>query len=221
MRTVTSIATLLLTTSVVAQTITRPFTPEQYVNEVLLGGGITASNVTFSGGNDQIGLVSNSGAALGLDGGVMLNTDHVSRTSPCTLQGTAERRRRIRGLPRARVDWAVLHGGLYHDVARLEFDFVADGDSISFVYVFGSDNTQYNDIFAFFLSGPGINGQFTSPPGFPGGAINLAQPNSDPPLPITISSVNNVSTAIHIDNPDNTGICSNWYTVPFLRKRRC
>ena len=45
-----------------------------------------------------------------------------------------------------------------------EFDFHAGGDSISFNYVFGSDeypayvNTQYNDIFAFFLSGPGITG---------------------------------------------------------------
>ena len=60
-------------------------------------------------------------------------------------------------------------------------DFEAGGDSISFNYVFGSDeyltyvNTQYNDIFAFFLSGPGITGPYAAPAGFPDGAINIAQ----------------------------------------------
>ena len=138
--------------------------------------GITASNVTFSGGSDQIGLVSNSGAALGLEGEVMLNTDHVSCTSTCTncggLQSDADLEFVANSVPPL-IGQSFTVGSTY-DVARLEFDFVADGDSISFDYVFGSDeyltyvNTQFNDIFAFFLSGPGINGPFTSPPGFPG-----------------------------------------------------
>ena len=87
MRTIILTATLLLTTSMVAQTITQPFTPEQYVNEVLVEEGVMASNVTFSGGNDQIGLVTNAAVALGMPGGVMLNTDHVSCTSTCTNCG--------------------------------------------------------------------------------------------------------------------------------------
>jgi len=78
-------------------------------------------------------------------------------------------------------------------------------------------NSAYNDIFAFFLSGPGISGPFGSPVGFPDGAINIAQvPDSDPPLPITISSVNDVlNQEYYIDNPENIGICINGYTVPF------
>ena len=55
------------------------------------------------------------------------------------------------------------------------------------------ENTQYNDVFGFFISGPGISGPYSSPPGFPNGSINIATvPNSNPPLPITISSINNV-----------------------------
>ena len=192
------------------------------MNDVLLGGGITASNVTFSGGSDQIGLVSNSGAALGLDGGVMLNTDHVSCTSSCTncggLQSDADLESVANSVPPL-IGQTFTVGSTY-DVARLEFDFVANGDSISFDYVFGSDeyltyvNTQYNDIFAFFLSGPGINGPFTSPAGFPGGAINLAQvPNSDPPLPITVSSVNNVTNSQYYV-PEDGLFCTNGHTVP-------
>ena len=50
--------------------------------------------------------------------------------------------------------------------------FEAGGDSIAFNYVFGSDeylewvNSSYNDIFAFFLSGPGIVGPYDAPGGF-------------------------------------------------------
>ena len=98
-----------------------------------------------------------------------------------------------------------------NDLCILEFDFEAGGDSISFNYVFGSDeyltyvNTQYNDIFAFFISGPGISGPFASPAGFPDGAVNIAEvPDSDPQLPVTISSVNNVTNVeYYINNPGN------------------
>ena len=101
-----------------------------------------------------------------------------------------------------------------NDVCILEFDFVAVGDSISFNYAFGSNeyltyvNTTYNDIFAFFLSGPGISGPYASPAAFPDGAINIAQvPGSNPPLPITVSSVNNVTnTEYYIDNPTQEGL---------------
>ena len=56
-----------------------------------------------------------------------------------------------------------------NDLCILEFDFEAGGDSIAFNYVFGSDeylewvNSSYNDIFAFFLSGPGITGPYAAP----------------------------------------------------------
>ena len=49
-----------------------------------------------------------------------------------------------------------------NDLCVLEFDFDPAGDYVSFNYVFGSseyeawENSQYNDIFAFFLSGAGI-----------------------------------------------------------------
>ena len=144
----------------------------------------------------------------------MLNTDHVSCTSTCNCGG-------LQSDPDLEFVANSVHGligqtftvGSTYDVARLEFDFVADGDSISFDYVFGSNeyltyvNTTYNDIFAFFLSGPGINGQFTSPPGGFRRATIYLVPNSNPPLPITISSVNNVTNSQYYV-PGNGAFCT-------------
>ncbi|MEO0404081.1 MAG: choice-of-anchor L domain-containing protein, partial [Bacteroidota bacterium] len=51
--------------------------------------------------------------------------------------------------------------------------------------------------------------------GFPDGAINIAGvPNTDPPLPITVSSVNDVTNSeYYIDNFENIDICQDGFTV--------
>ncbi len=72
-----------------------------------------------------------------------------------------------------------------HDLCKLEFDFIPTGDTIQFNYRFGSEEypiyncSQYNDIFAFFLSGPG----YATP-------TNVALvPGTS--IPVTINSINN------------------------------
>ena len=61
-----------------------------------------------------------------------------------------------------------------NDLIIIEFDFETTSDEIVFEYVFASLEysgytcSQFNDIFGFFLSGPGINGPFSN------NAINLA-----------------------------------------------
>ncbi len=51
------------------------------------------------------------------------------------------------------------------DACALEFDVIPLCDTLRFRYSFGSDeypefaNDDYNDAFAFFISGPGISGQ--------------------------------------------------------------
>ena len=127
--------------------------------------------------------------------------------------------------------------GSVNDLCVLEFDFDPAGDFVSFNYIFGSSeyptmqvngtdttynggyvNTQFNDIFSYFLSGEGITGPYDAPAGFPGQAVNIATlPGSDPPLPITISSVNNeLNPHYYIGvSPDANGtdICMNGHTT--------
>ena len=67
-----------------------------------------------------------------------------------------------------------------NDISALEFDFIASSDTLSFRYVFASEeynayeNSLYNDVFGFLSQGPGINGSYASPSTFPNGSINLA-----------------------------------------------
>ena len=116
------------------------------------------------------------------------------------------------------------------DVAVLEFEFIPTSNEISFRYIFataeyfGFENTEYNDVFGFFISGPGIAGPYASPPGYPDGSINLATFESQEAnslgqeLPITVSSVNtNYNNHLFIDNqqsPQTTISSANGFTVP-------
>ncbi len=212
-------------------TITQDMTAEQYVNDILLGEGITASNVEFTGDSLQFGHMT-EGYEIPIENGLILSSALATNPMTCELDEAGILTNGVDGEP----DLLTVANSVppligqsfsvssVNDVCILEFDFEASGDSISFNYIFGSDeylawvNSSYNDIFAFFLSGPGITGPFASPAGFPDGAINIAQvPNSDPELPITISSVNNVTNPeYYIDNnPNNEFICINGYTQIF------
>ena len=208
-------------------TITQPYTTaEEYVQEILLGEGVTATNITYTGSLAQLGLIENGSGVFSVESGLMLNTDDATCEGFCgdCLGGSVPDQDLLDVAnsvpPLINQTFTV---SSVNDVCILEFDFEAGGDSIAFNYVFGSDeyltyvNTTYNDIFAFFLSGPGITGPYASPAGFPDGAINIAQvPESDPLLPVTISSVNNVTNSdYYIDNPAQEGICTNGYTTTF------
>lgn len=82
-----------------------------------------------------------------------------------------------------------LAGGGTNNATVFEFDFIPYGSEIAFNYIFASEEyptfacSQYNDVFAFIISGPGI----TNDPGL--GGKNIARlPNG---APVTINNVNN------------------------------
>ncbi|MBS1548057.1 MAG: choice-of-anchor L domain-containing protein, partial [Bacteroidetes bacterium] len=86
-------------------------------------------------------------------------------------------------------DLMILSGQSINNAAILEFDFVPNGDSLHFKFVFGSEEyptyvcSNFNDAFGFFLSGPGLSGPFTN------NAVNIALvPGTT--VPITINTIN-------------------------------
>ncbi len=89
----------------------------------------------------------------------------------------------------------------------LEFDFIPAGDSVSFNYLFASDEypefspSTFNDAFGFILWGPGISGPYTLA-GYPSGGMNLALiPGTN--SPVTINNVGPGATqnpAFYVNN---------------------
>lgn len=213
-----------------AQLIVDSLSIEQYVQDVLLGNGVQASNISYTGCFAQIGYMhEGNSVGLNIDGGIVLSSDHVQNitgafnslwNTGCTgVSGDPDLLSVANSVPP--LIGQSFSVGSVNDVSILEFDFVPTGDTLRFNYIFGSDeylewvNSSFNDIFAFFLSGPGITGPYDSPPGFPNGSINIASiPDTDPAIPITISSVNDQQYSdYYIDNFSNEGISIDGYTT--------
>ena len=168
-------------------------TPLELLQNVLLGEGVTVTNVTYNGVpgdvvDEQAGSFTGALGSIGLESGIMLATGNVNvALGPNDEGGSTE------GGGNAGVgdpDLEILAGVTTNDASILEFDFVPVGDSITFRYVFASEEyNEYvcgtvNDVFGFFLSGPGITGPFS------GNAANLALvPGSV--IPVSINTVNN------------------------------
>lgn len=172
--------------------------PVWLIDNVLLGGGVTASNHAYQGDPVQIGWFNAVNTNLGIDSGIVMCTGDIQELVPFG-GGGASFTNTVTDPDLLAVASSVpgMIGQSFtvssvNDIAILEFDFIPTSDSLKFRYAFGSEeyftfeNTQYNDVFGFFLSGPGIAGPWS------GGAVNLAVvPNTTPPLPITISTIHN------------------------------
>jgi gliding motility-associated-like protein len=202
-----------------------PTAAQSLVNNILLGAGVTASNITFTtAGSEpiQLGFFNGVNSNIGLDSGIVMSTGDVANIVPGNFSG---------GLPLGGSDPDLLTlansvppligqgfsvSNTFH-TAILEFDFVPAADTVKFRYVFGSDeyttyiNTQYNDVFGFFISGPGINGPYAL------GAENIAVvPGTNPALPITISSVQpNLNGQYYVSNTSQGSVGLNGFTTVF------
>tara|TARA_B100000508_G_scaffold137355_2_gene131744 strand:+ start:26923 stop:29103 length:2181 start_codon:yes stop_codon:yes gene_type:complete len=162
--------------SVAQITTTNPnITPVQAVEDILVGAGVNAFNITYNGSaadanvqqpNVQEFDATNTGFPL--TQGVLMTTDGPVLNDP---------------------DLNTLTGGSYTNGAIIEFDFVPSGDTLSFNYIFASSEytsytcSSFNDVFAFLISGPGINGPFSN------NAENIATvPGTN--VPVAINTVN-------------------------------
>lgn len=160
---------MLLIGNLQAQLVTGTgMSPLALVQNVLLGPGVTVSNIMYNGFPAAIGSFQATGTNLGIDEGILLTTGTVvpnenGPQGPNNQGGSG-------------VDNAyggsgllsnILNGEPTFNAAILEFDFVPYSDTVAFNYVFGSEeypeyappeSSTYNDVFGFFISGPGILG---------------------------------------------------------------
>lgn len=144
------------------------FSVDQYIQNVLIGSGVTITNVQFNGGpasiiNEQIGsFLDNNSLITGISSGFIMGSGDVQLASqPNTSNGASLGGT---GLPGSDSDLQSITSNIIYDECVIEFDFIPEGDSISFNYIFASEEypeyvcASYNDAFGFFLTGPNPNG---------------------------------------------------------------
>ena len=181
-------------------TVTNTFTPSQMVQNVLLGFGVTASNITVNGSpanaNGLLGNVTfftSGNTNFPIQSGMLLTTGNgVGAIGPNT-SGSFTNNTPV--TPNVSADQALnyIANGTVTNGVVLEFDFIPAGDTISFNYLFGSDEypeyspSTFNDAFGFILWGPGLSGPYIMA-GYPAGGSNIAViPGTATPV-----SINNV-----------------------------
>ncbi len=158
--------------------------------QLLVGNGVTISNVDLNCPTGAFGSFNGENTNLGLGSGVLLTSGSVNNAvGPNNNGGTTT----SLGTP-GDLDLDAITLGGTQDACVLEFDFIPFADEVSFRYVFGSEEYleyvgSFNDGFALFISGPGIVGQ-----------QNIAFIPSTT-TPVTINNVNNVTNSeYYVDN---------------------
>ncbi|MBU0488011.1 MAG: choice-of-anchor L domain-containing protein [Bacteroidetes bacterium] len=171
---------------------------DNMVQNILVGGGVTVSNITFNGASTGTGgalpgaliasFANGNTTNLGFTSGIVIATgnvnsidqaasaflsDNVSLGGDGTLQAIAS--------------------GTTYDAVYLEFDFVPLDTFVQFRYIFGSEEypeyvcSSYNDVFGFFISGPNPGGG----PAYVNKNIALIPGTT---MPVAINTVNQGNT---------------------------
>lgn len=158
--------------------------------ESLAGAGVSITGAFLNCPNNASGSFVNSPNALGLDDGIILtsgNAIDVQDASPLTFISTDNAAPGDLDLTNL---IAATNPGLEStDACVLEFDVEVLGDSLTFNYVFGSEEydeyvcSNFNDVFGFFVSGANPSG-----PAYVNQNVALIPGTT---TPVSINSVNN------------------------------
>jgi len=168
-------------------------TVSDMVNEFIQGCA-TVSNVSYSGDNRAIGFFERRAGKTEADfpfgKGIVLSTGQVTDAAGPNSSGSKTTQFGTAGSSDISSSY---------DAAKLSFNFVPNAASVSFRYVFASDEfteycgDSYNDAFRFYISGPGVTRQ------------NIARlPNNN------FVTINNICSSIYyVSNPAGS------YTIEF------
>ncbi len=170
------------------------------IRDVFIGGNcFDVAAVSFSGASKQLGTFGNGSSSINIETGVIISTGDIANSVGPNI---AEDITTGFGAGGSDSDLdAISNGGALYDIAKIEFDFTPTEDMVTFEYAFASDEycewvgSEFNDVFGFFISGPGINGPYSN------NAENIAIVPGLLNQNVAINSVNNLSnTAFYRDN---------------------
>lgn len=150
-------------------------TPAQLVSNILVGAGVSVSNVTFNGSAANAATIQPNALDFTANNFPFSNGLYLRTAGGASVASDP--------------DLNAITTNTITNGAILEFDFVPMGDSLVFNYMFASAEyptyvcSGFNDVFGFFISGPGFAGPFSL------GAVNIAiVPGTS--IPVSINTVN-------------------------------
>ncbi|PHI18439.1 hypothetical protein CEQ90_17980 [Lewinellaceae bacterium SD302] len=180
----------LLTQPLVAQMTTTtgaPFTPESLIETVFLGDGVEVISVQYEGDENNVGFFEGGQPFIGMESGIVMASGPANVTSNMGSDFTAGGSNNPAPSNGDLED--LVNGQQVNDQARYTIVFRAFSDTLRFNFAFASEEypeyacADFNDVFGFFISGPGINGPFS------GNAENIALiPGTN--LPVSINNIN-------------------------------
>ena len=195
---------LMFTFQAQAQLITNVDNATNLVKNVLLGPGVKVTNIKYNGAATAIGFFNGAKSNIGLTSGIVMTTGTVVGNDGPRGPNNSESAGMDNGYAGnnlldqiiAKETPAGNSPKSTFNAATLEIQFTPMSDTVKFKYVFGSEEypefvgSEFNDLFAFFIAGPGISGQ-----------KNIALlPNG---TPVTINNVNdkgNANSKYYINN---------------------
>ncbi len=146
--------------------ISSDFSVEELVRDVFIKGGCkNVFNIKAIGKQDGIGFFNNGTAAISLNRGIILATGPIENAKgPNSAIDKSGNFSDFTG----DIDLDILAEEKVRDAVGIEFDFIPLESTVTFSYVFASEEycefvgSKFNDVFGFFISGPGIDGEYSN-----------------------------------------------------------
>ncbi len=136
---------------------------ENLVNDMLIGSGIKVTNVRIIGSEKSIGVFDDAMSDIQINQGIVLSTGKVSSIDMANNSentgSTADQ-----NFVGSDDDLQALSSNELKEVTGIEIEFIPQSSALEFKYVFASEEypefncSKFNDIFAFFVSGPNPDG---------------------------------------------------------------
>ncbi|MFN7118671.1 MAG: choice-of-anchor L domain-containing protein [Saprospiraceae bacterium] len=141
------------------------YSAESLVKDVFAKGACdNITNVRAIGSPEGIGFFENGTSSVGMDKGIIIATGSIKHAEGPNKAGDKSGNF---SNPNGDPDLAMLSTHQILDAQGIEFDFTPLDSFVRFRYVFASEEycefvgSVYNDVFGFFVSGPGIQGPFS------------------------------------------------------------
>lgn len=182
---------LLAPTKVTAQLLVDSRVAKEQLVEMLVDKGVFYENVQLTCPEGAFGIFSHpqDQSNLSLGEGIILTTG-LAQNAVGPNYGS--NKSRSHGVKNREADLSKLSRSPKNmrDRCVLEFDVTPVGDQITFNYVFASEEypeyvgSKFNDVFGFFVSGPGLNGKFSR------NATNIAVVKKAKKWPVAVNTIN-------------------------------